>query len=133
MLGINKRAHHSALLRSLDVGHVFDLIKSETVSLARRVFCVPSPYRNICARFLARYIISGRVPAGTLIDRLLHFGICPTRAVLRLPDGRVPAGPRTARGQDGLVDTLHVLVDSSSYRVRGSMEHNLAAFLTKAF
>ena len=68
---------------------------------------IPSPYITICIGFLAHYIVSGQAPAGTLIGRLHHFGVSPTRAMLGPAIGRPMAGSRIAQGRDGLADTLH--------------------------
>ena len=108
-------------------------LRNETITFARKIFLVPSPYRNICIKFLAQYITCGKAPAGSLIDRLRLYGVSPARAMLGLPDARPTAGPDICRMEDGMVDSLRFLINSPHYRSRNSLEYKLVALLTRAF
>ena len=99
-------------------------------AFARRVFSVPSPYRNICIHFLSRFINEGRAPTGTLIDRLVKMDLSPTRALLGLP---VPGSYSGALVGDGVSDSIHYLISSPHYNNRDSQQYKLVRLLTKAF
>ena len=131
-LGISKRSHHSSLLKALNIPKLQSLLNAETVSLARRVFQVPSVYRKVCIRFLARFITTGKAPSGSLIDRLYRLGVSPTRALLGLPV-IVPTDVTSIRAGDGVSDTIRFLIKSDHYSNRDSMEYKLVSLLTKAF
>ena len=121
----SKRAHHSTLLHPHEVSKVHDLLRSKTISLARRIFCIPSPYRNICIRFLTLYIVSHKHLLALFLvlyilggfPYLFHAGTSH-----RETDGGLPLVMGTGCG---LADTLRFLIHSIDYRICGSMEYEL--------
>ena len=74
IMGLNKRSHHSKLLKALKVPSMEDVIQKNSLGLFRNIFKTETPARELQSIFLARYIINGSTTKGTLLERVLKYG-----------------------------------------------------------
>ena len=125
-LGLNKHAKSTKLLQAFNVDKVEDKVRYNTASLLYRIFCVDSPVQELTKYFLSLYICDGILYTGTLIDRIVSYGLSPTYCMFN----RFSMPPKS---ECGLVDSLRVLLSHSNFIKPYSEEHVLSSLLTKAF
>jgi hypothetical protein len=123
--GLNKRAHHSALLKAYGIADASDVIKRSTCSLFKRLCAIDSPTRDLCIHWVYLYLTSHTVIPGTIMHRLRNFDILP----LQLLSGWPRSQPRPC--DNGLVDSIQRLVNSENYNKPWSMEYALLKMLTR--
>ena len=130
-MGLGKRSHHSNLLCALRVPSIEDIIKQRTLSLYYRSFQVESPLRRILISQLSKYMVTGIRYTGTLVSRLIDYGLSPMEHSYFKP-----FWGKTCRynvGSSGIVASLQQLVFSDNYFKPWSAEHILTALLTRSF
>ena len=120
---------HTKLIAALRIGMIRDVIEKSTISLFNRVFCVDSPFRNVCVHLLALLLCKGIMIPGTLIHRIYCLGRSPV--VTAFGSGNIHE--RKGQCNDGVVDSMRTLLLSENFNVPGSSEHNLLSLLTRAF
>ena len=131
-MGLNKRSHHSKLLKALNIPSVDDVIKKNSLCLYINIFRSNTPASELQSILLARYIIKGTIIKGTLLERVLKCGKNPLDTILsKQPFNR--AGCDTSYENDGMTDSLSFLLNHEDYNKPWSEEHILATLLTKAF
>ena len=74
VMGVNKRSHHSNLLKALIVPSVDNVIKNNSLRLYTNIFKANTPARDLQSALLASYIIKGSTIKGTLLDRVVGAG-----------------------------------------------------------
>ena len=132
LLGLPIRSHSSQLMSALNVRKVSDIIGDGCISLWNRIFMVDSPARVLCARLLADYILYGSVIPGSLLGRLVSFGVSPLKSLFGFSQ-RVQVVDGATPHENGVVDSLRYLVMHENFIKPYSDEHVLARLLTKAF
>ena len=131
-MGINKRSHHSSILKALNIPSVEEVIKCNTFTLFRNVFSSDTPARDFQALMLAEYMLSGRLTKGTLLERVVCAGRDPLKIILL--DQKISAWSSYAKSQgDGVADSLRYLLCHEEYNKPWSDAHIMATLLTKAF
>ena len=113
----------------------------DTVSLAHRICSVESPIRKLFSYELSQFIVNGARITGTIIDRLLSYGLSPTSILLscdqrQRPVARTTGSSRTGRPPrfsvvDGVVDSLAALLASPNFNRPNSREHTMVRLLTR--
>ena len=100
--GLDRRSHHSPLLKALDI----DLVQTNVVSLVNSLFyrlgAVESPTRRLCMYTINLYLNGAQIPHGTIVSRVIESGQSPLLSLYCKPNKI-----RTKNINDGLVDTLH--------------------------
>ena len=71
--GLNKRAHHSSLLRALEVEPVKTGIDKSTILLYNRLCVVDSPTRNLCIFMLRDYVSHNKLIPGSILQRIVNY------------------------------------------------------------
>ena len=132
VLGINKRSHHSNILKALGVPSVEDVIKNNAVRLYRNTFKANTPARDLQSVLLAHFILKGTTIKGTLLDRIVRAGADPLDLITDSSPSTRPVC-NTVGDEDGLVDTLRFLLLHEDYNKPRSDEHILVTHLTKAY
>lgn len=127
-LGISKRARSSYLLEAMKITSVKDCIKKATASLLYRLFAVESPGKKLTTHLLSSFIARGTLIPGTIVHRLISFGLSPTKCAF----SNVYHGNNFNRSS-GVVDSLRYLLLHENFIKPYSEEHVLAALLTKSF
>ena len=101
-----------------------------------------SPYRKLGLYHLSKFIVSGSVYPGSIIYRIIEYGVSPTKIWKSVTMGEEPSCPGSRptlhtnllpHRQDGAVDSLLYLLASSNHNKPGSVEHKLANLLLSAF
>ena len=101
-----------------------------------------SPYRRLGLYHLSKFIVSGSVYPGSIINRIIEYGVSPTKIWKSVTMGEEPSYPGSRptlhtnllpHRQDGAVDSLRYLLASSNHIKPGSVEHKLANLLVSAF
>lgn len=128
ILGFKQRTHHSNLLRAVNIHNIEHYIKRNTISLWRRSFFIDSLLRSLCAFNLARYIMHGKLIPGTIVDRIVSYGMSPTQLLLNNTQYTV-----TSVTSDGVADSLRYLIMNENFLKPYSDEHVIASLLVKAF
>ena len=79
--GLNKRAHHSSLLRALEVEPVKTGIDKSTILLYNRLCVVDSPTRNLYMFMLRKYVSHNKLIPGSILQRIVNMTISPITAM----------------------------------------------------
>ena len=130
--GINKRSHHTKLLNSLKIPSVEEVIKNNSLRLYANIFRTDTPAREFQSVLLARYISSGNIIQGTLLEKIVKTGFNPLEVIFK----KYPftcSESDTREQDDGVIDSLRYLVHHDDYNKPWSEQHILATLLTKAF
>ena len=137
-LGLSKRSHHSALLRALDIEPVSEIIKRDTIALAKRLCQVQSPLLNLFIHEISRYILRGSTVKNSILDKLISYGVSPISILFDDPckaHSCRSRAPRLTRRYistgDGTADSLLPLLTSPNYNNPASRERNLVKLLTR--
>ena len=112
----------------LNVWNFDNLIKKSTSLLyINRIFQTDTPLRDLCTYYLSMFILSGNTIKGTIIDRIVNFGLCPIKCAydknVRMHLNSQP---------DGIVESLKQLLYHDNYIKPWSDQHILTVLLTKA-
>ena len=126
-LGLSKFSHSTDLLAALNITKVDPLVKQHTLSLWNRIFKVNSPIRKLCSHFYNTFLTSGSVIPGTLLSKVLRYGFSPIKCALQ------KIKPIPCISENGVADSLRVVLSSEGFRKPYSEEHLLAVLLTKSF
>jgi hypothetical protein len=125
--GLAKRSHHSRLIRALGIENTTLMLTKITASLYYRIFQVNCPTRDLCIYDLSQYICGGQIVPGTIIDRVIKYGLCPVKCAFE------KYMPNSCYEPDGVVDSLRHLLYHDNYIKPWSSEYMLTTLLTKAF
>ena len=109
-----------------NVSRCVEIINNCRINLWRRIFKVDAPLRNLCCYFAARYIGHGDVFPQTLAANIINMG-----APLMLNAFNCKHHRQNVVNDDGVVDTLRVLVHSHDYNLRHTKPHTLVTLLTR--
>ena len=129
VLGIRKRSHHSKVLEALNIPTIQTEVQHSTCSLYYRIFTEDSPTRELQTRLLSRFVTSGSKVNGTLLSNLVDSGFNPLNIICVKPI----KNKYSAKGRDGVVDSLKYLLCHENYIKPWSHEFILTSLLTKAF
>ena len=131
-MGLNKRSHHSSLLKALKIPPIEEVIQKNCMGLYRNIFKADTPARELQSVLLAKYISNGNIIKGTLLDRITKSGGQPLDIILNNgPFKSTECDINTE--DDGMIDSLRYLLYHEDYNKPWSQEHILATLLTKAF
>ena len=129
-LGLNRRSHHSSVLKAINVPTIRDLLTKHILSLYFRIFAVQSPARDLCTELLSMYISNGRLITGTLIHRVTSVGHSPVISAF-IKNKFITVDHKAH--EDGVVSSLRYLMCHENFMKPYSNEHILATLLTKSF
>ena len=87
-----------------------------------------SPLRNLCCYFAARYIGHGEVPPQTLAANIINMSV---PLMLNASNCKRHRQNVVKDKDDGVVDTLMVLLHSHDFNLRHSRPHTLVTLLTR--
>ena len=77
-LFLDKRAHHSSLLKALHIDSICSILNQQRVSLLQRVFKAPiSSYSVLCSELISSFVTNGRIPRNTLVGQIVELGLSP--------------------------------------------------------
>ena len=128
VMGVNKRSHHTNLLKALNITPVDELIENNMLQLYHRIFSTDTPLTHLQSIFLAKYLSSNNIIKGTLLGRVVLSGNDPLTLVFDKPKRY-----RITETKDGVIDSIRYLVNHENYSKPWSNEHILVTLLTKAF
>jgi exonuclease III len=129
ILGFKQRSHHSHLLNAVNVNGIEQYIKRNTVSLWKRAFSTNTLLRSVCAFNLAQFILYGKLPPGSLVHRIISFGLSPVELLF----GHSNCTTMDVNPNDGVADSLRYLIMREQFLKPYSDEYILASLLVKAF
>jgi len=125
-LGLSKRSRSSYLLQALNVTSVEERIKQNTASLLKRIYVIDSPVKNLTNYFLSMYISQGITYPGTIIQRVVSYGLSPTNCIFNKYN-------LVSQPDCGVVDSLRSLLSHVNFIKPYSEQHVLTSLLTRAF
>ena len=125
-LGLSKRSKSTNMLHAMGITKVEDKIKLSTASLFKRIFAIESPVKQLSSHFLSMYITHGKLYPGTIVERLVSYGLSPTMCAFN--KFYLPTEPGC-----GVVDSLRHLLMHQNFIKPYSEEHLLTSLLTSAF
>ena len=128
MCGLGKRSHHTNLLRAMNLDNVSTVIGNYTKSVFKRVCSKSSPTKNLCYHLLSEYVENGIVIPGTIVDRVLKLGFSPIDVLFHNVRDR-----HDNVFNDGVVDSLRMLLFSEHFIKPWSCEYMLVKLFTRAF
>ena len=83
-------------------------VQCRTCNLFVKFLQVESPARKLCIHLLSKYIFSGAMVKGTLLERIVSTGMSPSRL---LADGiNSMVTQKYKQGSNGIVDTMQMLL-----------------------
>ena len=128
-LYLDKRAHHTDLLRGLNIEKIEHVINQQRVNLLRRVFKAPeSSYSILCTEILSKYILRGVLPPGTLISNIANVGLSPLKVAFADKKFVLAKPPLT---ENGLRDSVRYVL--RQHIKPGNEAHLLLRNLTRSF
>ena len=127
-LGLSKYSHHSNILTALNVSRCVETINNCRINLWMRIFKVDSPLRNLCCYFAAQYIGHGDVFPQTLAAYIINMGAPLMLNAFNFKHYRQNV---VKVKDDGVVDTLRVLLHSHDYDLRHSRPQTPVTLLTR--
>lgn len=127
VMGQSKRSHHSQLLNGLKIPSVSDLLYKYTYNFYSKSFCIKSPVQHLQARFLAYYLLTGRLIKNTLLYKIVSSGINPLDCLYRFRKYHIEFQ------QNGVSDSLKYLTSHDNYIKSWSPEFLLVKLLMQAF
>ena len=131
-MGINKRSHHSNLLKALKIPSIEDVINNNSLRLYKNIFKTNTPARDLQSIFLAKYILNGTVIKGSLLDRVIKAGSNPIKLLFDKQPFECTDCDLIGQ-ENGMIDSLRFLLHQEDYNKPWSDEHILVTLLTKAF
>ena len=132
LMGLGKRARSSPLLKALNIPKISDIIAKDTASVTQRIFCVPSPLRDLQTYLLSQYCIYGSTVCGTLLERVIKLGMSPLQLIFP-GKGTDRPSPTPPNNNDGLVDSLRFVLNHDDFNNPNTSLRQLAFLLTKSF
>ena len=127
-LGLSKRSRSTHLLEALGVHKLNSTVIKNTVTFFSRIFKIDSPLQNLCNSFMSLYISSGIVVPGTLVGRILSWGLSPLNCAF---NGN--AMKRVRSVESGVTDSLRNLIMHEHFIKPYSEQHLLTSLLTRSF
>ena len=131
-MGISKYSHHSNILKALGVPTIDDVIKNNAMRLYSNIFKANTPARDLQSTLLSLFILNGTIIKGTLLDRTVGAGADSLDLITAKSPSTSPVCDTTGE-EDGLVESLWVLLLHDDYSKPRSEEHTLVTMLTKAY
>ena len=132
LVGISKRSHSSAILQALNIPKVRNIIKHDVCSLLRRICIISSPVRDLTLFHLSKYLVRGETVRGTLVDRIVKFGLSPLAVLFDTSTGQGASCNNELAG-GGVVDSLRFMLLHKDYNNPYGHRRQLVSLLTKAF
>ena len=126
-LGLSKRSRTTPIISAMNVSKIENVIKNSSASLFHRICKVESPTRTLSSYLLAEYLCNGTLSDGSLLHRMIRFGISPVECILR------KTKHKSSGVSDGVIDSLKYLLCHEQFLKPYSDEHLLAHLLVKAF
>ena len=127
--GLNKRAHHSSLLRALDIESVKTCIDKSTTLLYKRLCAVDSPTCDLCIFMLCDYMSKNILISGSILQRIVKMNKSPIMSMF----GIRSSDTNSIIHEDGLADTLQNLLLHDNYVKPWSDEYSMVKLLTRSF
>ena len=125
---LSKYSRSTNLLCAMKINKLHTSIVQNPLSLWTRLFCVESPIRKLCSYMYSSYLQSGAIIPGTLHSRLVCNNISPISCALQ----KTLYEPNN-NTNDGLIDSLRMLILSEHFNKPYSDDHQLAVMLTRSF
>ena len=98
----------------MGIRNINDVVVQNSVSLWNRIFAINSPTRRLCSLLYDLLIYSGISAAYCALQKNKYIYIY-------------------SHGQNGLIDSIKVVLSSANFTKPYSDEHRLAVLLTKSF
>ncbi len=115
----------------MGIDTIDDSVSRRTCNLFVKIFQVESPARKLCIHLLSKYICSGAMVKGTLLERIVSTGMSPSRL---LADGiKSMVTQKYKQGSNGIVDTMQMLLFHDNFVKPWSEELSLLRLLTNSF
>eukprot|EP00914_Ancora_sagittata_P032643 GHVO01065946.1.p1 GENE.GHVO01065946.1~~GHVO01065946.1.p1 ORF type:complete len:281 (-),score=3.66 GHVO01065946.1:1000-1725(-) len=127
-LGLQKRSHHSSLLNSLSIAPVDFTVTQHSINLFKRILSFCSPAFILNNILLSDFISSNKLVQGTLLHRLISYNVSPVRLLTN--NFRMK---HVFNENDGISDSLRLLIFSDNYVKPWSAEFLLCKLLTSCF
>ena len=83
----------------------------------------------LCSYLYSEYILHGSLAPGTLLSRIINNGYSPSICALK----KVKITPTNLLCNNGIVDSLRMVLNSKTFNKAHSEDHYLAGLLCKAF
>ncbi len=112
----------------MNLDNVSTVIGNYTKSDFKRVCSMSSPTKNLCYQLLSEYIENGIIIPGTIVDRVLKLGFSPIDVLFHNVCHK-----HDHVFNDGIVDSLRMLLFSEHFIKPWGCEYMLVKLLTRAF
>ncbi len=133
-LRLSKFSHHSHLLQAMNIEPVSHSINTRITKLFAKSLSGSSPHRSLCTYLLSKYIYTGTIVKGTLLERVILSGASPMDLLCQNEDvSCFSARQRYEKGSNGIVDTMQTLLFHDNFIKPWSAEYNLLRLLTSSF
>ena len=127
-LYLNKRAHHSNLLRALQIDTIESVLNKQRVNLLQRVFkATVSSYSVLCSELISRYATEGIIPHKTLVGHIMELGLSPVHVICSNHKLKLPSYTL----ENGITDSLKLVLEQ--HVKPGNEPHSLLYNLTRSF
>ena len=132
IMGINKRSHHSKLLKALKIPTVENVLRNNALRLYKNIFQTDTPASDLQSILLANYLENRSIIKGSLLEKVVSAGYNPLQVIFNQQTITCTDCDFNEQN-DGMTDSLRFLLHHNEYNKPWSEEHILATLLTKAF
>ena len=127
-LYLNKRAHHSDLLKAMNVNKIEEVLNQQRISLLQRVFKASvSSYSILCTELMSQYAIGGVIPNNTLVGNIICQGLSP----IAIAFSNKKHVLKTPASENGVVDSIQLTL--TQHVKPGNEAHTMLYNLTRSF
>lgn len=128
-IGLSRYCKSTDLLHAMNIKKICQQLDQNMLNLWNRIFCVTSPTSRLCSYLYSEYILHGSLAPGTLLSRIINNGYSPSICALK----KVKITPTNLLCNNGIVDSLRMVLNSKTFNKAHSEDHYLAGLLCKAF
>jgi len=118
-LGLSKTARTSYLLDSLNIPRIQSVLSKKCATFYHSIFKCDTPAAELNNYLLARYITSGELIQGTLINKIVTFGLSPVSVAFNGSNFNI-TNQTTPKG---IIDSLQNLLYHQNFIKPYSEEH----------
>ena len=127
-LGLSKFSHSTEILCALNINKIHHTSVQNSISLWNRLFSVNSPTTSLCSDLYGNYLQDGSIIPGTLLSKIIHSKLSPLSCAMSKCKYN-----HQYRTNNGVVDSLKLLLLSENFNKPYSDDHQMAIMLTRSF
>jgi hypothetical protein len=127
-IGLSKCCQSTNILQAMYIKKIKDELVNNTLSLWKRVFAANCTLRRLCSYLYTEYVLYNTIIPGTLLTSVINSGQSPVLCSLQ----KIKVDSSQVYN-NGVVDSLRMVLKSKNYIKYNSPERHIAFLLCKSF